>query len=57
MIDPKDIKDEVLGYYIGLLGSPFSKKKWDAYQALRFAVPHRISGNARVDLTKPVTME
>ncbi|KAH7848240.1 hypothetical protein Vadar_001278 [Vaccinium darrowii] len=42
LTDSSSIKDEILGYYIGLLGSPFAQRK-NAYQALRLAVPHRLS--------------
>lgn len=42
LTDSDDVKNEILGYYLGLLGSPFAQSR-SAYQSLRVAIPQRLS--------------
>ncbi|KAH7866733.1 hypothetical protein Vadar_024219 [Vaccinium darrowii] len=42
LTEPQAVKEEILGYYIGLLGSPFEQRR-SAYQVLRLAVNQRVS--------------
>ncbi|KAI8573289.1 hypothetical protein RHMOL_Rhmol01G0266800 [Rhododendron molle] len=41
LTDPKAVQDEILGYYTGLLGSPFLHSK-EAFSVLRLAVSQRL---------------
>ncbi|KAH7843849.1 hypothetical protein Vadar_021345 [Vaccinium darrowii] len=54
LTDPTDVQGEILGYYIGLLGSPFEQQV-DATQVLNLAVSHRLMSVMKESLTKPIT--
>lgn len=54
LTDPADVKGEILGYYIGLLGSPFEQQV-DATPVLNLAVSHRLTSVMKESLTKSIT--
>ncbi|KAH7852585.1 hypothetical protein Vadar_026731 [Vaccinium darrowii] len=54
--DPGEVKKAILGYYEGLLGTPFAQKV-DASQVLRLAVCQRVPRDMRMGLTIAVSRE
>ncbi|KAH7861825.1 hypothetical protein Vadar_031371 [Vaccinium darrowii] len=50
LTDPKEVKEEILGYYVGLLGTPFAQRR-DAYQILRLTVEQRLTAAMKEALT------
>lgn len=56
LTDPDDIKNEILGYYLGLLGSPFAHSR-SAYQSLRVVVSQRLSVTMKSSLVQRVSKE
>lgn len=56
MDDPEAIRDEILKYYIGLLGTPFDQRV-DAKAELHQAIHSKVSVEAKAALTRNVTCE
>lgn len=56
LTEPEEIKQEILNYYVGLLGTPFGEKRC-AYHALRLALKKRVSTDIKAGLIRGVTQE
>lgn len=54
LTDPEAIKGEILGYYMGLLGSPFAQKV-DASHVVSLDVTQRLPREFKENLSKPVS--
>lgn len=51
---PSEVKQEILDYYVGQLGTPFSEKR-DAQQVLNLVLTQKVDQDVGMDLVKPVT--